>query len=235
MKTLFQLIRWDLTLQLRYNIVTIAVIIAALYILLLKLLPEGNINSLRMILLLSDPTMFGILFTGVLVLYEKDNNTLNALVVTPLKSITYLCSKAISLTLIALPITLVIASFGNDLHLNLFYLLLSVTLSSILFVFLGFIVVSRSSGFNQFIIKFALFTLPVSIPVLGLLDIFHLDLYYLIPTQATILLLKAGFGYSIKFWQLIYSIIYLIIWILLSLYLASEAYKKNLLNGKNYE
>lgn len=232
MKTLLTLIKWDFTLQIRYNILTIAIVISALYILLLKSLPESNLDSLLIFLVLSDPAMFGVMFIGVLVLYEKDNNTLNALIVTPLKPLHYLWSKAISLTLIAVPIALAIAIFGHGIELNYIYIVLSVTLSSIMFVFLGFVIISKSNGFTQYIIRFALFTLPVSIPFLEIFNLYQSKLFYVIPTQATILLLKAGFNQNVKSWQLAYSIVFLILGVAFSFYLAHKAYIKNILKSK---
>lgn len=235
MKTLFKLVKWDFTLQIRYNIITIAIILSVLYILLLKLLPYSNLDSLLMMLILSDPTMFGVLFVGVLILYEKDNNTLNALIVTPIKPWQYLWSKALSLTLIAMPIALAIAIFGHGININYGYLLISLIFTSIMFVFLGAVVILKSDSFYQFIIKFAVYTIPVSIPVLGLFNLVHSNLYYLIPTQATILLLKAGFNYPVKPWQIIYATSYLMVWLIFSLYLALRAYQTKLLNGKKHE
>jgi len=235
MKTFLKLIKWDFTLQLRYNIITIAVIISILYIIMLKSLPGNNLDALVILLVLSDPTMFGVLFIGVLVLYEKDNNTLNALVVTPIKPWQYLWAKAFSLTIIAVPIALGISIFGHGINIRYLYLLISVILSSFMFVFLGFAIVSNIKGFNQYIIKFALFTLPVSIPVLGLFNLYHSSLYYLIPTQATIILLKAAFGSNVNNWQLIYSISYLLVWLAFSFYLSLNSYHKNLLNQKRHE
>lgn len=232
MKTLIRLIKWDFTLQLRYNIVTIAIIISALYILLFKSLPGDNLDPLLILLILSDPAMFGVMFIGVLVLYEKDNNTLDALIVTPLKSSQYLWSKAISLTLIAVPIALAIAIIGHGFDLNYFYFIVGLALSSIMFVFLGFAVVSKANGFNQYIIKFALCTIPVSIPVLGIFDLYQSNIYYLIPSHATILLLKAGLKHSIANWQVFYSTFYLLFWLILCFILASRAYQTNLTKGK---
>ena len=232
MKTILRLIKWDLTLQVRYNILTIAVVISALYILLFKSLPGENLDPLLILLILSDPAMFGVMFIGVLVLYEKDNNTLDALIVTPLKSSQYLWSKAISLTLIAVPIALAIAIFGHGFNLNYFYYITGLVLSSIMFVFIGFIIVSKSNGFNQYIIKFAFCTLPISIPVIGIFDLYQSNIYYLIPSQATILLLKAGLNHSIANWQILYSLLYLIIWLLFSFFFAIKAYNKNLTKGK---
>jgi len=232
MKTILQIIKWDLTLQIRYNILTIAIVISAFYIMIFKLLPGENLDPLLIILLLSDPAMFGVMFIGVLVLYEKDNNTLDALIVTPLKSSQYLWSKAISLTLIAVPIAVTIAIFGHGLKLNYFYFLIGIVLSSIMFVFLGFVIVSKSKGFNQYILKFALWTMPISIPVLGIFDIYQSKLYYLVPSQATIILLKAGLNHSQHSWQVVYSILYLILWLIFSYVLASKAYQSNLTKGK---
>lgn len=235
MKALFKTVKWDFIIQARYNIITIAIIISTLYILLLKSLPGTNLEQLIILLVLSDPVMFGVMFIGVLVLYEKDNNTLNALIVTPLKASQYLWSKAISLTLIAVPIAFAIAIFGFGFNINYLQFLLSVIITSFAFVFLGFVVVSKSKGFNQYIIKFAIFTLPVSIPMLGLFDIMHSDLFYIIPTHATILLLKSTFNYNISLGQLIYSVVYLLVWLIISYKLALRAYRKNLTNGKSHE
>lgn len=235
MKSLLKILKWDFILQLRYNIVTVATLLAALYILLLKSLPGENIDSLVAMLVLTDPVMFGVMFIGVLVLYEKDNNTLNALIVSPLTSSQYLWSKAISLTTIATPLALAISVVGHGVNINYLYLILSVVLTSIAFVFLGFVVVSKSKGFNQYIIKFALFTIPVSIPMLGLFEILHSHWFYLIPTHATIILLKSSFSNQISNGDFIYSVLYLCIWILISYRLAIRAYIQNLLNGKSHE
>ena len=97
MKSILKIIKWDLLLQVRYNIMTISFIIAVIYIVVLKSLPEFDYRPLPIMLVLSDPVMFGVLFIGVLVLYEKDNNTLNAIIVTPITASQYIWSKAISL------------------------------------------------------------------------------------------------------------------------------------------
>ena len=232
MNALVKLIGWDFKLLIKYNIVTIAIVIAILYILLLRSLPFTNLDYLSILLVISDPAMFGVLFIGVLVLYEKDNNTLNALIVTPLKPSHYLLSKAISLTVVAVPIALGIGLFGHGVDIGYFSFLVSVTLSSFIFVFLGFVVVSRSKSFNQFVIKFAVFTIPVSLPFLDLFGLIHSDLFYLIPLQATILLLKQSFNYNVESWKYIYAISYLLVWTYFSYYVAIRAYNLNLLNGR---
>ncbi len=232
MNALVKLIGWDFKLLLKYNIVTIAIVIALLYILLLRSLPFPNLDYLSILLVISDPAMFGVLFIGVLVLYEKDNNTLNALIVTPLKPSHYLLSKAISLTIVAVPIALAIGLFGHGVDIGYFPFLVSVTLSSFIFVFLGFVVVSRSKSFNQFVIKFAIFTIPVSLPFLDLFDLIHSDLFYLIPLQATVLLLKQSFNYNVESWKYIYAISYLLAWTYFSYYIAIRAYNLNLINGR---
>lgn len=232
MRVLIKLIKWDFKLLLKYNIVTIAIVIALLYILLLRSLPFTNLDYISILLVISDPTMFGVLFIGVLVLYEKDNNTLNALIVTPLRPYCYLLSKAISLTIVAVPIALAIGLFGHGADIGYFPFLVSVILSSFIFVFLGFVVVSRSKGFNQFVIKFAVFTIPVSLPFLSLFNLVHSDLFYLVPSQATILLLKQSFNYYVESWKYIYAISYLLVWTYFSYYIAIRAYNLNLLNGR---
>lgn len=105
--TLLKLIRWDLQLQIRYNIITAALVVTLFYILLLANLSFDEIDKLLVFFIFSDPSMLGFLFTGVIVLYEKNAHVLDALNVTPLKIGNYLFSKAISLSLSAL-----VCSFG---------------------------------------------------------------------------------------------------------------------------
>src|SRR6056297_2213819 len=102
MKTLFRLTLWDLKIQARNGILTVAVVIAAIYTGIFFLLGLRGNDKILVAIVFADPTFMGFIFTGVLVLFEKSSNTLQALVVTPVKIWQYFFAKAISLSLIAL-------------------------------------------------------------------------------------------------------------------------------------
>ncbi|MBN2609919.1 MAG: ABC transporter permease [Bacteroidales bacterium] len=222
---LLKTIIWDLKFAIRYNIVTVAVVITALYTIIIKLVPGADIPEVVASLIFSDPTMLGFIFTGAMVLFEKDANTLQALAITPVKPWQYLWSKAVSLTLIALFCSFGITIIARGINANFLWLSLSVTLSSFLFIFIGFIGVSRVKTFNQYIILIPLFMLPTVLPLADFYGLYHTSLFYLIPTQGSLLLFKAAFKTATCF-EIVYSLVILTLSVTVAYILAEKHYTK---------
>lgn len=222
------LLKWDVKFFLQYQIIMVAAVIAVLYSLILQLLP-ANSDVFLILIIFSDPTFLGFLFIGVIILYEKSANTIQALSVTPVGLTTYILSKAVVLTLIAMLTAVIISISGKGLHFNVFFLMLAVVLSSLLFVFLGMVGVSRVKTFNQYILIIPVFFAPAVIPLLELLDFFTSPLFYIVPTKASLLLFEASYR-DIALAELMYAISYLVVWIFFSY---RWAYKSLLLTWKN--
>ena len=72
-KRLLGTVLWDLRLQVKYQILTVAVIVTALYISIFKLLVRGEFDELLVLLIFTDPAMLGFIFIGALVLFEKSS------------------------------------------------------------------------------------------------------------------------------------------------------------------
>lgn len=227
MKVLHML-KWDVKFFLRYQIITVALVIAMLYSLVLQLLPVRT-DVFLILIIFSDPTFLGFLFIGVIILYEKSANTIQALSVTPARLSAYIISKATVLTIIALVTAVAISISGKGFHFNIFYLTLAVVLSSLLFVFLGMVGVSNVKTFNQYIIIIPVFFAPAVIPLLELFDFFTSPLFYIVPTKASLLLFEASYR-DVAIPDLIYAISYLILCIFFSY---RWAYKSLLLTWKN--
>lgn len=232
MKKLVSTIAWDLKLQTKYNILTVAVIITILYSAIFKFLHLDNFDNILITLVFSDPTMLGFIFIGAMVLFEKNSNTLEAISVTPLKINQYLISKAISLSLIALPCSIAMSIVGHGFDINFAILFLVVFLSSMIFVFLGFVGVSRVKTYNQYILVIPIFFLPICLPFLNFFNLTDCYLFYIIPTQASLLLFEAAFGKILNFWEYFYSVTYLLICLFVSFKLSIKSYKKNILENK---
>jgi fluoroquinolone transport system permease protein len=231
MRTLFRTIGWDLKLLVRYNILTVAIIIAIVYTALFLILNLKGNDEILIAVIFSDPTFMGFLFIGVLVLFEKSSNTLQALVVTPVKIWQYLFSKAISLTLVALLICFAMVFVGHGFHFNYLYFFLATSLSSVFFIFIGFIGVSKVKTFNQYILVIPLFLAPLSVPYLGLFDVSNSWWLYLIPTQASFLLFEASFE-KMSFLKIIYSIVYISVSIVVAFYISKQLFQKHLIKGE---
>ena len=230
MKTLLSTIIWDLKLQVRNNILTVAIIIAALYTGIFFAFNLKGHDDILVALIFSDPAVMGFIFIGVLVLFEKGANTLQALVVTPIKIWQYLFSKAISLTLIALIICFAMIFAGHGFKLNYLYFTLASFLTSVLYVLIGFIGVAKIKTFNQYIIIIPVFLAPAVLPMLNFFEVTNTYLFYIFPTQASLILFKGTYE-RIGLFDLFYSITYLVIWILFTYYLASKQFDKHLIKG----
>jgi len=227
MKRLLAALRWDFTRQLRYNIIGIMLVVSALYIGLFYFLPLDDKVPLLMFLIFNDPTALGMIFIGSLILFEKGDGTLQALVVTPLKHWEYILSKAISLTTIATGASLLMALLSHGLSTNVIYLILSVALTSMVFVFLGIIAVAGCRTFNQYLLRLVLYLIPLSLPLLNFVGVTDTLWWYIFPTQGTLLLLEASFK-DIATWKIAYSILCLLIWNALVFYFALKVFKKDI-------
>ncbi len=182
----------DLRLQVRYKIVAVAAMITALYAIGFQLAAERPSETLVVVLVFSDPTTIGFLFVGVLVLFERGAGTLEAVVVTPLSTAQYLWSKAISLTLVAVVCSLVIAvAAGHAFDVALF--VVATALSSLLLVFIGLVAVVRARSVNAYLVIVPLFLMPLTLPLLQTIGAVASPLLYALPTQGSLLLLQAAF------------------------------------------
>ncbi|CAN5199866.1 hypothetical protein BH23BAC1_BH23BAC1_35840 [soil metagenome] len=146
------MIQWDLKLEVKYQILTVALIVTVLYCAIFLWLDMSSFHQLVIFFIFSDPALLGFMFIGALVLFEKSANTFPALVVTPMKVDEYLWSKAISLTLIALGCSTAMAIAAHGFNVNFGYFFLAVILTSLFFIFFGFIGVARVKSLNHYLI-----------------------------------------------------------------------------------
>lgn len=228
MERFISLLHLDFTMIVRNKILIVAAFITALYAGILQVLPDKNFTEVLTILIFTDPVMLGFMFVGVMVLFEKSGNTLQAISVSPVRSTEYLWSKALVLTLIALVAGLIMAVAGVGTRFHAGHLAAAIGSSSLLFVFIGFVGVSRVKTFNQYFIIIPLFMIPGFLPFLNYFGITDTWLWYLIPTQAALLLFVAAFSESgtLATREIIYAFIYLPITIWLSFLWARSSWNK---------
>ena len=229
MKSIIQLALWDWKIQGRYQIQTVAVVLTLLYWLLFYALPFENIDGLIIVCVYSDPAALGMVFVGALVLFEKNERTLQAMAVSPVPGSGYLWSKALSLTVLSLFLGLAMAIAGHGWQLHYFWLAIGIILTGLFFTFIGFLAVARVNSINQYILFLFPFLVVFNLPIFNFLKITDSWLLYLLPSQGSFLLLEAGFGRDISYWQLIYSVGYLLISIVVAYRLALRAYHRHII------
>lgn len=210
-KRLQQAIAGDLLRQQRYHIITIAVIITVIYMLVFYFVPGASQDKVAQFLIFNDPVALGMLFTGSMFLFEQNEHTLEALSVTPLRASEYIGSKVITFSLLGLVASTCMAIAAWGWQFQFFPLLLGVTLTASLFTMLGLVLVVDSRSFNEYVIRIGIWMIPVALPLLNFFGLIKSYWFYLIPTQPILSLLEAARN-PVPVWEVIYAVVYLLIW-----------------------
>ena len=232
MSNLKNMLRWEFILLYRYKIIHISLLSMILYFLSTQAVQsiQGQ-TQVHSVLLFFDPAIIGIVFVGALVLFEKSENVLQALIITPMQTDEYLLSKMISLTILALisaSLFMSLMVIFNDTTCNVIYLLTGIILTSVMLILLGFIIVSRMQNINGYmlgiIIGFLGLTFP---PLLDLFGLFENPVFYLWPTQASFIIFDGVFNAAnLEAWEIAYGIGYQLLWIGILYYVARKAFNK---------
>ena len=209
--------RHDVRLQLRYGFYTAYAVVTVIYVALLRLLPEAARELLCPVVLFTDPAVMGYFFVGALLMFERGDGTLEALWVTPLRVAEYMASKALSLTVLALLTTSVIAvaTVGFSIHWPL--LITGVALTSIPFALLGIGLAARFERLTGYLVIAGLAQTPFYFPLLDHFGLVRSWVLYLIPSQASLLLIGGGLGTrTLATWEILYAISMLLVCTLLA-------------------
>lgn len=199
MKRLAATLRCDALLQFRAGFYYVGAFVAVAYVGLLQLLPQDeriNLPLLIPVVLLFNVMTTTFYFVSALVLLEKSEGVLSALVVTPLRAGEYLASKVATLTFLALA--------ENGFVLLLFYglgfdplrMLVGSVLLCALFTLAGFAAITRYESINEFLLPSIVIVTLLSLPVLehlGLIPSPANLLFYLHPVQPALSLMSSAF------------------------------------------
>lgn len=231
MTQLKTMLKWDVILQSRYKIIHLSILSVIIYYMSLVAVPSINTIEFKTLYLVMDPTLIGIMFVGALVLFEKTENTLQALIVTPMETRTYFFSKIISLTVLSLVSGFLFVFLAHGIQFHYLYMIAGIVLTSIFLILLGFLMVARCKSINEYlglmILAFLLLFVP---PLLDISGIYEHVVFYLWPSQAAFLLFDGVFG-TVSFFDTAYSIIYLTIWIIGFYVLAKKAFYNHIVAG----
>ena len=177
------------------------------------------------------------IYAGGLIIFEKEQGTLNATIVSPVTTIEYLGSKVITLTTLATLETLVviggamlIMSRSAEVILpNIPIFLLGVISMGVLYTLLGIILVVRYSQITDYLIPMALVISILQIPFLHFWGIVEHSAFLLIPTSAPTMLMQGAF-IELTGWQWGYGLGYNLAVIVGFAIWASHAFNNHIIN-----
>ena len=233
MSNLKNMFKWEFVLLSRYKIIHISILSVILYFLLTQAVPDMNKTIFHTMLLFFDPAIIGIMFVGALVLFEKSENVLQALVITPMKTDDYLLSKITSLTILSIisaSIFIALLNIFSGIDFYILFLVLGIILTSVMLILLGFILVSRVNSINEYLVAMIIAFLGlVFAPMLHLSGLYENVIFYLWPTQASFILFTGVFNVaSLELWETAYGIGYQVFWIGILYFLARKAFHKHI-------
>lgn len=215
MKRLLSAVKWDVNFQVRYGFYYAYAVITVLYIIILRQIPYDSQKLAVTFIIFSDPAILGFFFIGGLILLEKGEGTLEYIVATPLRDKEYLASKALSLTFLSMLTSLIIAVFAYGVNFNWLLAAIGVMLTSVFFIMIGFVAVARFKSVNEYLLSAFVYMIALNLPILDFLGIFKSPLFYINPTQASLILMKSAFTH-VEMWKIVYALIYLILWIIIA-------------------
>ena len=207
---LLETIRCDVRLQYRNGFYYAVAFLLFFFAILVNFVPIDWTPWLAA-LLLGNMMLATFFFLGGLILLEKGEGTLEALIVTPLSDVEYLASKIVTLTLLATAEQLMLVLLASGFDFSPLPLLIGVVLGSILYCLFGFLAVSRYDSINEYLFPSMLYTLFFSVPFIPFFGLADGWAFYLHPLQGVLLLLGAAFV-PLSGWQWVYSLGSCLLW-----------------------
>lgn len=219
----------DIKIQFRSGFYYAYLFVCVLYILVVFQLPSAYKAYGVFFVIFTDPTVLGFYFIGGIILLERRQKTLTSLFVTPMRLNEYIISKVVSLGVLALISSLLIAIILLGFNFKILVFILTVILASFLFTLIGITLGVRAKDINRYLFVSALYLLPIIFPVLGFLGVLNKYLFMIIPTYSILNLLN----YSIlgeKLAPVWIDLALLIGWIVFSFYWAKNWFVKYVIN-----
>lgn len=155
------------------------------------------------------------LFVAGMMIFEKNERTLDGLIVTPLTTQEYMTSKAVTLTLLATLETSIIILLSYGFGFNPLYLYSGILLLGFMMVLMGIIQVVRFDTVTDFMVPAFAIGIITQLPIFLLFSFGEAirGLWYIVPTAAPFILMRAGFADMLP-WQILYGFGYSSLWII---------------------
>jgi len=233
MKKRHPFIRLTLTniqLQHRQGFTAAWAVISIFYILGLYFIPDSVTSRILPLVLLSEPSTFAMIFTGAILLLERDEGLLDNLFITPLSIRSYMISKALALSLPAMISTFVIMAALTPFRWSLLMVLPGVCLTTLFFSIYTFIPASGSKDVMILLGKTALYGSLFGLPILDYFGIIPGLYQYLFPSKGSLVLISLATGKkSFSFYEILLAFVSLAAGIGLVTPAAEKSFHKNLI------
>jgi len=237
MKRMLSQIRVDLKLQVRNQLYAVGISISVILAVgLSQLSSNDELPSVVPALILIVIGATTMLYVAGLIMFEKEQGTLEATIVSPLSSVQYLWSKVFTLTALATLETLIMI-FGATLIMsrsamvnlpNFGVFLFGIFTIAIMYTLIGIILIVRYNKITDFLIPMATVIAVLQLPFLHFWGIVVDDVFLIIPTSAPTMLIQGAF-IPLTAMQWLYAIGYSGLMIVIFAVWSSRAFNKHII------
>lgn len=194
MTTFAQQFKWQMVLLHRSNLTLISLAVTVMYALLF--LPFKGMEQPEKaltLLLYNDPALIGMFFGGLIVITERNQQVLPALMVSPMNLHTYLWARLLPLAVIAWACSLGMAVAFLGIQLHYLWFSLGILSTVIVFGLAGFWLVSFTGEFLLFLLRSIPVMFGLSVPLLNYYGLTDVPAFRAWPTQGGLDLLVQSF------------------------------------------
>ena len=214
------LIKGELSRLTKYNVTTVSFIVAVVWFLLLFFLDDQDLlMQMLPFVIVIDATMMSVIFIGSVMFFEKTESTFSTMLVTPVTNEELILSKAIANTIHSMfsSLLVMLVFLVKNVEINWLFIIPGLALAIFMHSLLGFVFSFHAKDFTSLLVNVMIYSFILTIPVMlhyfGLIlkaDIWD-TLLLIIPTQASIKIIEAGFGGAFDF-KVYVSIVVLILY-----------------------
>jgi fluoroquinolone transport system permease protein len=206
-----ELLKKDIRLQWRQGFWLVYFVVSFLYILILVNIPVEKRMMVSLLMILADTTMLGVLFMGALVLLEKQQAVIHSLFVTPLEPGQYIWSKTISLSLIAMVMSILVYLPTGQFSVYSVLLLFCFAFTAGTFAMLGLGLAAGVNTINQYFGLIMGVSMLLTLPVIPYLLMDRHPAFLFLPYVAS-LDLMLGTLKPLPAWRMISDILLMAGW-----------------------
>ncbi len=171
------------------------------------LLTPDQLRFFMPVLIMYGVSMTTVFLVGVLLLIERNQGTLSVVMVSPLRPSEYLASKLITLTVLALVESGIVAVVAYGLGFSFGWFVLAVVMRASMGVAVGVAVGVRFRSITRFLVPAIGLSLAFDLPNIWYFELWPSPLFYLWPSMPPLLLAKAAF-LEVEAMQLVYAFLY---------------------------
>lgn len=217
MKKRLKILIWNFRYIVKYKIVYALLFVVLVWSGVINTVGKSSRETMIPFVLFIDLAIIGFYFIGAIILLEKSERTVFAVVCTPLKKSEFLNSKIIAFTILSVVCSfLMVVISKGDCKINYLLLLVGIILCSVNYSIFGLIAIVQYDSLTEYLVPSWAYLFVTQLPLLNFFHVipkhtFLSVLLDLLPTAAPLNIMKMSFG-NLSVSKVIFSFITYGVW-----------------------